>query len=72
MFQHFFDCRRWNAEPNDFDGQENCGLILQDGTFNDFSCFKPLPYICELQSEGNYSRKSMHLELKVLQSIFMQ
>lgn len=44
---------RWNAEPNDFDGQENCGLILQDGTFNDFSCFKPLPYICELQSEGN-------------------
>nr|XP_022339806.1 C-type mannose receptor 2-like [Crassostrea virginica] len=45
------DLVRWNAEPNDFDGQENCGLILQDGTFNDFSCFKPLPYICELQSE---------------------
>lgn len=45
------DLVRWNAEPNDFDGQENCGLILQDGSFNDFSCFKPLPYICELQSE---------------------
>uniref|UniRef100_K1QGT6 C-type mannose receptor 2 n=1 Tax=Magallana gigas TaxID=29159 RepID=K1QGT6_MAGGI len=45
------DLVRWNAEPNDFDGQEDCGLILQDGTFNDFSCFKPLPYICELQSE---------------------
>ncbi|XP_062619543.1 macrophage mannose receptor 1-like, partial [Saccostrea cucullata] len=45
------DLVRWNAEPNDFAGEEDCGLILQDGTFNDFSCYKPLPYICELQSE---------------------
>ncbi|XP_048745666.2 lymphocyte antigen 75-like [Ostrea edulis] len=42
---------RWNGEPNDFEYSEDCGCILQDGTFNDFSCYKPVAYICELQSE---------------------
>lgn len=72
IFQQYFDCRRWNAEPNDFDGQENCGLILQDGSFNDFSCFKPLSYICELQSEGNFFAIRCIYGILVLQNISMQ
>lgn len=44
---------RWNSEPNDYAGNEDCAVILQDSAFNDFPCNFKQGFICELQSEDN-------------------
>ncbi|XP_052802071.1 macrophage mannose receptor 1-like [Mya arenaria] len=48
----------WNSEPNDYKGDEDCGTIHADGTFNDLSCTawfaSPL---CELDNVQGCPRK---------------
>jgi hypothetical protein len=44
--------RRWNSEPNNFAGNEDCAQVLQDGVFNDMSCLSKQGYICEVHLEG--------------------
>lgn len=41
----------WNQEPNNM-GNEDCGMVTQDGIFNDFSCYANQAYICEAQTEA--------------------
>lgn len=35
------------GEPNDADGNEDCVVMRQDGTFNDIPCFIKKPFICK-------------------------
>ncbi|XP_060084622.1 C-type mannose receptor 2-like [Ylistrum balloti] len=40
----------WNQEPNNM-GNEDCGMIANDGIFNDLSCYANQGFICEAQTE---------------------
>lgn len=46
----FFVCSNWNAEPNDYKGQEDCATIRADGTFNDLSCTWFASPLCEVNN----------------------
>ncbi|CAB3234687.1 unnamed protein product [Arctia plantaginis] len=35
------------GEPNDADGNEDCVIMRQDGTYNDIPCFISKPFICK-------------------------
>lgn len=39
--------RRWNSEPNDWFGNEDCAAILIDGVYNDMDCTAQTGFICE-------------------------
>ncbi|XP_076103368.1 C-type mannose receptor 2-like [Mytilus galloprovincialis] len=43
---------KWNSEPNNYAGNEDCGEIFQDGGFNDMSCLSKAKYICEVHLEN--------------------
>ncbi|KAK3595857.1 hypothetical protein CHS0354_014680 [Potamilus streckersoni] len=42
----------WNQEPNDYMGQEDCGIIFSNGGYNDANCAAKAAFICELQYQG--------------------
>ena len=44
--------RKWNAEPNNYLGSEDCAAISQTGGFNDVPCLNAHRFICEMQTEG--------------------
>ncbi|KZC10280.1 PREDICTED: hemolymph lipopolysaccharide-binding protein-like [Dufourea novaeangliae] len=39
---------KWGGQPDNGGGGQNCGILLKDGTLDDFHCQTPLPYFCEL------------------------
>ena len=46
----------WNQEPNDYVGDEDCGVIKSNGYFNDVSCSTTkAPAICELDNSSKES-----------------
>ena len=46
----------WNQEPNDYKGDEDCGVIKSNGYFNDVSCSTTkAPAICELDNTSKES-----------------
>ena len=47
-----FIFRKWNTEPNNYNGAEDCATISQTGEFNDVPCLSRNGFICELQTEG--------------------
>ena len=41
----------WNREPNDYKGQEDCGVLKSNGYYNDVSCtVTKAAAICELDN----------------------
>ena len=43
----------WAADqPNDLDGAQECGQILQSGLYNDWRCDRTMQYICEINVIG--------------------
>ncbi|KAK3095712.1 hypothetical protein FSP39_017933 [Pinctada imbricata] len=38
---------RWNSEPNEWFGNEDCAVIFNDAVWNDRDCSLPTNYICE-------------------------
>ena len=41
----------WNKEPNDYKGQEDCGLLKANGYYNDVSCSATkAAAVCELDN----------------------
>nr|QHA94921.1 C-type lectin [Sinonovacula constricta] len=45
---------KWNKEPNNYKGEENCAVIFQNGAFNDVSCTSlSTGYICEANTEDS-------------------
>ena len=41
----------WNQEPNDYKGQEDCGVLKSNGYFNDVPCTSyRAAAICELDN----------------------
>ncbi|KAL5017108.1 hypothetical protein ScPMuIL_006697 [Solemya velum] len=44
---------RWNGEPNNFKGSEDCAIVIQDNTFNDLSCYQKAGFICEFTTEDD-------------------
>ncbi|XP_052250463.1 macrophage mannose receptor 1-like [Dreissena polymorpha] len=41
---------KWNQEPNNYKGQENCGLIYTTGQYNDQTCSLKAAAICEIDN----------------------
>ncbi|XP_022112072.1 uncharacterized protein LOC110991164 [Acanthaster planci] len=41
-----------NNQPNDLDGSQDCGQMLQTGLWNDWNCERPMQYICEINPKG--------------------
>lgn len=42
---------RWSSgEPNNEDGNENCGSMYMSGGLNDLNCDIPLVFFCEINS----------------------
>ena len=57
----WIDCSRPNAwalgnwgegQPDDLNGAQECGQILQDGKFHDWECDRAVRYICEINVFG--------------------
>jgi hypothetical protein len=44
---------RWNDEPNDYHGNEDCSNTFNSGLFNDLTCDAKADVICELVNPGN-------------------
>lgn len=44
---------KWNSEPNNYMGREDCATVSQSGTFNDVPCLMKNAFICELQTEDS-------------------
>ncbi|XP_052773250.1 C-type mannose receptor 2-like [Mya arenaria] len=42
---------KWNAEPNNYKGNEACTIIRKSGKFNDVNCLIQAGYVCEYNSE---------------------
>ncbi|KAK3595855.1 hypothetical protein CHS0354_014678 [Potamilus streckersoni] len=42
----------WNQEPNDYSGQEDCGVIYHNGGYNDANCASQAAFICELGNQA--------------------
>ncbi|KAL4231624.1 carbohydrate binding [Mactra antiquata] len=42
----------WNHEPNDYQGQEDCGIIYTTGQYNDVKCSVHAAAICELDNSN--------------------
>lgn len=38
---------RWNSEPNDWLGAEDCASIYPGNRYNDQDCTRPAAFICE-------------------------
>ena len=45
---------RWNQEPNDYYGEEDCALVYKNGQYNDAICTWKSAAICELDNVGTY------------------
>ncbi|KAL3864477.1 hypothetical protein ACJMK2_006156 [Sinanodonta woodiana] len=43
----------WNQEPNDYFGQEDCGVIFSNGGYNDADCRMKAAFICELAAQAS-------------------
>ena len=43
---------KWNTEPNNYQGIQNCAVILRAGTFDDVDCIQQYGFICEQNLEG--------------------
>ncbi|XP_050398710.1 macrophage mannose receptor 1 [Patella vulgata] len=41
---------KWNQEPNDYLGTEDCAAISMDGVYNDMSCSNKAGFICQMTS----------------------
>lgn len=39
---------KWNQEPNNYKGSENCAVIYSTGQYNDLPCFTQAAAICEI------------------------
>lgn len=43
----FNDYSRWNQEPNDWLGNEDCASLTGSGNYNDMDCTSQTGFICE-------------------------
>ncbi|CAH1786089.1 unnamed protein product [Owenia fusiformis] len=46
---------KWNQEPNNFDGNEHCVTMLQNGVMNDGNCDRQEAYICRYDLPASVS-----------------
>ncbi len=40
------------GQPNDVNGDQDCAQLLETGQWNDWTCSRPMQYICELNMKG--------------------
>ena len=57
LFNHLLaTLRAWNQEPNDYQGQEDCGVLKTDGHFNDVRCQDTkAAAVCEIDNTRKFN-----------------
>lgn len=55
--------RNWaHREPNNWKGQEKCGMVYDSGEWNDFNCESDKPAVCaEVRGEQTFTLNLMDL-----------
>ncbi|XP_071490718.1 uncharacterized protein [Diadema antillarum] len=49
----------WAAgQPNDLNGKQDCGQVVNSGMFNDWECARTMMYICEVWEKGYNPRQA--------------